>query len=89
MDHPAPQLLPQTHAFTPSSLSPPYIACVHGAGRAMQAYHTIRTFIDTFQTYICMCTVRCAQPSGCTFPMTKQLPGSRNTTASNYESLAS
>lgn len=38
-------------------------ACMGGQG--MQAYHTIpyhtiRTLIDTFQTYICMYTVRCA-----------------------------
>lgn len=90
MDHPA---APAADARF-YSVKPPSLHCMHAwAGRACKhTIHTIRRFIDTFQTYICMYPVRCATAplvalSLCVLcvPMTKQLPGSRNTTASNYE----
>lgn len=92
MDHPA---APAADARFYSVKPPPYIACMHGrAGHASIPYHTyVDRHIPDIHMYV---HSQMFTTSGCTFSlcvvcvsMTKQLPGSRNTTASNYEALAS
>lgn len=88
MDHPAaPAADARFYSVKPLSS----LHCMRAWGREGHAsilYHTyVHRHIPDIHMYVH--SQMGTTTSGCTFPMTKQLPGSRNTTASNYESLAS